>query len=139
MPKLEPDSHRERAMSNIYSILQSGYANAVVTTPSSGKYTAVDPKSYQGTWTGTYAASSSTPKNDRFSFQISNVQGFRAMVRFQNGSTVSNQQVLIKNSAFTIGDTRFALTGTGKAHVGTAVTNATTGNVTLITGNATQS
>jgi hypothetical protein len=42
-------------MSDIFSILQSVYATAPQTPQSSKPYTAVDPKSHQGTWTGTYS------------------------------------------------------------------------------------
>jgi hypothetical protein len=41
-------------MSDIFSVLQSAYASAPL-TPTVTKYTPVDPKSYQGTWTGSYA------------------------------------------------------------------------------------
>jgi len=41
-------------MSDIFSVLQNAYATAPL-TPSNTKYTAVDPKSYQGSWTGTYS------------------------------------------------------------------------------------
>jgi hypothetical protein len=92
----------------------------------------VDPKSYQGTWTGTYA------NNQKFEFTISNVNGFRAQVKYQSGSTVQYQQVLIGNSSFRIGNTKFALTGSGKAVVGNAVTDPVTGQTSLVQGNATQ-
>ena len=102
-------------------------------TPTATKYTAVDPKSYQGTWTGTYS------NNQKFEFTISSVNGFRAQVKYQSGSTVQYQQVLIGNSSFRIGDTKFALTGTGKAQIGTVVTDPATGNATLFKASATLS
>jgi hypothetical protein len=119
-------------MSNIFSVLQNAYATAPL-TPTHTKYTPVDSKSYQGTWTGTYS------NNQKFEFTISNVNGFRAQVKYQSGSTVQYQQVLIGNSAFRIGDTKFVLTGSGKATVVNAVTDPTTGNTSLVQGGATQS
>jgi len=79
-------------MSDIYSILSSSYASAALSPPSSTPYVNVDPASYQGTWTGTFS------NNQNFEFQISNVNGFRAQVKFQTGSTVNYQQVLINNN-----------------------------------------
>lgn len=119
-------------MSDIFSVLQNAYATASI-TPSNVRYTPVDAQSYQGTWTGTYS------NGQNFEFTISNVQGFRAQVKYQSGTTVQYQQVLIGNSSFRIGDTKFALTSTGKATVGTVVTDPTTGNTTLYQGSAAQS
>ncbi len=121
-------------MSNIFSVLQSAYASAPQATPSSSKpYTNVDPKSYQGSWQGTFS------NNQKFELTISQVHGFRAQVKYQSGGTVQNQQVLIKDSSFRIGNTKFALSGTGKAQVGTVITDPATGNTTLVKGNATLS
>jgi len=119
-------------MSDIYSVLQSAYATAPLNTVAT-KYTPVTASSYQGTWTGTYS------NNQKFEFTISNVNGFRAQVKYQSGSTVQYQQVLIGNSSFRIGDTKFTLTGSGTATIANAVTDATTGNVSLVQGTATQS
>ena len=118
-------------MSDIFSVIQNAYATAPL-TPSNVKYTPVDPTSYQGTWTGTYS------NNQKFEFTISNVNGFRAQVKYQSGSTVQYQQVLIGNSSFRVGDTKFVLTGTGQATVANAVTDPTTGNTSLVQGTATQ-
>jgi hypothetical protein len=120
-------------MSDIFSILQSAYATAPQTPQSSKPYTAVDPKSYQGTWTGSYS------NNAKFELTISQVNGFRAQVKYQSGSTVQYQQVLIRDSSFRIGDTKFALTATGKAQVGTVITDPASGNTNLIQGTAAQS
>ncbi len=117
-------------MSDILSILQSAYASAPLSTQSSKPYTSVDPKSYQGTWTGTYS------NNQKFELTISQVNGFHAQVKYQTGSTVQYQQVLIRDSSFRIGNTKFALTGTGKAQVGTVITDPASGNSTLIKGTA---
>jgi len=121
-------------MSDILSVLSSAYKATATPTPASTKpYTNVDPKAYQGSWQGTYT------NGKKFQLTISQVQGFRAAVKFQSGSTVQFQQVLIGNSSFRVGDTKFALTGTGKAQVGTAITDLATGNTTLLQGNATLS
>jgi hypothetical protein len=119
-------------MSDVMSVLQNAYATAPL-TPTNTKYTPVDPKSYQGTWTGTYS------NNQKFELTISNVNGFRAQVKYQSGSTVQYAQVLIGNSAFRVGDTKFVLTGSGKATVANAVTDPTTGNTSLVQGSGTLS
>jgi hypothetical protein len=118
-------------MSDIYSVLQNAYATAPL-TPTTTKYTPVEAKSYQGTWSGTYS------NNQKFELTISDVSGFRAQVKYQSGSTTQYQQVLIGNSSFRIGNTKFMLTGSGKAVVANAVTDPTTGNTSLVQGNATQ-
>jgi hypothetical protein len=119
-------------MSDIMSVLQSAYATAPL-TPTSTKYTPVDPTSYQGTWSGTYS------NNQKFELTISEVNGFRAQVKYQSGTTTQYQQVLIGNSSFRIGDTKFVLTGSGKATVANAVTDPVTGNTSLVQGSATLS
>jgi len=118
-------------MTDILSILQNAYA-AGPATPTNTKYVPVDAKSYEGSWSGTFS------NNQKFEVTISNVNGFRAEVKYQSGSTVRYQQVLIGNSQFRIGDTKFVLAGKGKAVVATALTNPVTGQVSLIKGNATQ-
>ena len=119
-------------MSDIMSVLQNAYATAPL-TPTNTKYIPVDPKSYQGTWTGTYS------NNQKFEITISEVNGFRAQVKYQSGTTTQYQQVLIGNSSFRIGDSKFVLTGSGKATVANAVTDPVNGNTSLVQGNATQS
>jgi hypothetical protein len=119
-------------MSDIYSVLKTAYATAPL-TPTNVRYTPVDPKSYEGSWSGTYS------NNQKFEFTISNVNGFRAQVRYQSGGTVQYQQVLIGSSSFRIGNTKFVLTGTGQAKVGNVVTDPVTGNTSLVQGSATQS
>jgi hypothetical protein len=117
-------------MSDIMSVIASAYATAPL-TPTTTKYTNVDPKSYEGTWQGTYS------NNQSFKITISDVNGFRAQVKYQSGSTTQYQQVLIGNSSFRIGDSKFVLSGTGKAVVYNAVTSPTTGDTSLVQGNAT--
>jgi len=119
-------------MSDIMSILQSAYATAPL-TPTNTKYTPVDPTSYQGTWSGTYS------NNQKFELTISDVNGFRAQVKYQSGSTVKYQSVLIKDQSFRIGDTKFILTKAGKAQVKNVITDPATGSTYLDTATATQS
>ncbi len=120
-------------MSDIFSVIASSYATAPLSTTSDKPYTNVDPKSYQGTWSGTYS------NNQKFEFTISDVNGFRAQVKYQSGGTVQYQQVLIRNSSFRVGDTKFTLTAAGKAQIRNAVSDPVTGDTSLVTGNASQS
>jgi hypothetical protein len=119
-------------MADIMSILSQSYASASLSTPSSTPYTNVDPASYQGTWDGTYS------NNTKFQFSISQVNGFRAQVKYQSGSTVQYQSVLIKDNSFRIGDTKFTLSSAGAADIRTVITDPVTGNTNLITGSAAQ-
>jgi hypothetical protein len=137
-------------MSDIMSILQSAYTSAPLATSSNTPYTKVNPASYQGTWNGTYSNS------QKFQITVSQVNGFRAQVKYQDASSVSYQSVLIKDSSFRIGNSKFTLTTPatpaqaatangpataaqgGVASVKTAVTDPVTGNTSLVTGNATQ-
>jgi hypothetical protein len=80
------------------------------------------PSNYAGTWKGTYST------GENFSFQISDVQGFRAKARYQSDKGPSKyQDVLIRDNSFTIGDTRFLLKKIGHAQIKTDVTNPATG------------
>ena len=117
-------------MSDIFTVLQNAYATAPL-TPTNVRYTPVDPASYQGTWSGTYS------NNQKFELTISDVNGFRAQVKYQSGSTVKYQQVLIGNSSFRIGDAKFVLSGNGQALVANAVTDPVTGATSLVQGTAT--
>ncbi len=124
-------------MSDIYSILQSGYVNAgsniTGLANSNTPYVPVDAPSYEGTWTGAYA------DNTKFTIQISNVDGFRAKVRYQSGSTLKYKDVLIKDNSFKFGDSKFTLTQQGVAQLKTVMTNAATGAQSLETAYANQS
>lgn len=117
-------------MSDIMSVIASSYATTPL-SPTTTKYTAVDAKQYEGTWEGTYS------NNQKFKVTISDVNGFRAQVKYQSGTTTQYQQVLIGNSSFRVGDTKFVLTGTGKADVYNAVTDPVAGNTSLVQGGAT--
>ncbi|EKS27546.1 MAG: hypothetical protein J0G33_02940 [Afipia felis] len=122
-------------MADIYSIISSNYVtvgnNISGLANSSTPYVPVDASLYQGSWTGAYA------DNTKFTIQISNVTGFRAKVRYQSGSTLKYQDILIKDNSFKFGDSKFTLTQTGKAQVKTVMTNAATGAQSLETAYAT--
>jgi hypothetical protein len=118
-------------MADLVSILSNSYATAAL-TPTKGKYVAVDPKLYTGTWNGKYS------NGEKFSFTISQVQGFRAKVKYQSGTgPIQFQDVLIKDGAFRIGDTKFILAKAGLAQVASVVTNAATGQSVLYKSTAT--
>ena len=119
-------------MSDIYSILANAYKAAAPTSQTMGPYTNVDPTAYEGDWSGTYN------NNQTFKISIFQVNGFRASVEYQSGSTRRYQQVLISNNSFRIGDTKFVLGKPGTAQVGTVITNPVDGSTTLLQGSATQ-
>ncbi len=122
-------------MSDVMSILSASYKAAGTTTvPSKTKYVAVDPKLYQGTWSGTYS------NKKTFKLTVSDVNGFRAQAKYQSGSTVKFQSVLIKDHSFRIGDTKFTLGAkAGTAQIKNVVTDPATGSTFLDTAVATQS
>ena len=119
-------------MGDIMSILQNSYSTASLNTTSNTPYTAVDPTLYQGNWSGTYS------NNQKFDISVTEVNGFRAQVKYQSGSTVQYQSVLIKDNSFRIGDSKFTLASAGAAQIRTAITDPATGNTNLTTGNAAQ-
>jgi hypothetical protein len=118
-------------MSDIMSILSSSYATTVPTTKT--KYVNVDPTLYTGKWEGKYA------NNQKFQFDVSSVQGFRAQVRYTSGSDVKFQQVLIKDGAFKIGNSKFTLQKNGHAQIKTVVVDPATGGTSLDTAYAQRS
>jgi hypothetical protein len=109
-------------VSDIASILAAAYkaVGAATTVPSKTKYVAVDPKLYQGTWSGTYA------DKKTFTIQVLNVSGFRAEVKYQSAGTVKFGTALIKDNSFRIGDTKLTLT---KLATSTTAATATVKNV----------
>jgi hypothetical protein len=119
-------------MANVFNILASNYTAVGLNIPSNSKYVDVDPQKFEGTWTGKYADNSS------FSVSISNVSGFRAKVKYQSGSTVKFQDVLIKDNAFRIGDSKFTVTRAGVAQIKTVVTSPVDGSNILNTAYAHQ-
>ena len=120
-------------MADILGIISSNYLTVGNNVNISGsKYVNVDPAAFEGSWTGKYA------NNQSFTVSISNVTGFRAKAKYQSGSTVKYQDVLIKDNAFRIGDSKFTLTRAGVAQVKTVMTNPATGASTLETAYAQQ-
>lgn len=121
-------------MADLLGIISANYITVggnvnVSKTP----YVAVDASLYQGRWDGQYA------NNDKFTVQVSNVIGFRAKVRYQSGTTLKYQDVLIKDGAFKFGDSKFTLTRAGVAQIKTVMTNPATGGQSLETAYANQS
>jgi hypothetical protein len=120
-------------VADIMSILSANYKSAGLSVPSKTAYVAVDPKLYQGTWSGTY------PDKKTFKLTVSDISGFRAQVKYQSGSTVKYQSVLIRDKSFRIGDTKFTLTKPGTAQIKNVITDPATGSTYLDTATATQS
>ena len=115
-------------MADIFSILSNSYKTAPTPSSSHVKYVPVDPTLYNGTWNGTYST------GEKFSFSISDVQGFRAKVKYQSGAgPIQFQNVLIKDNSFRIGDSKFLLKKVGHAQIKTVVTNPATGASALNT------
>jgi hypothetical protein len=114
-------------MADVLNILASNYKTVGLTVPSKTPYVAVDPKLYEGDWTGKY------PDNKTFKISVSNVTGFRAKVQYQSGSTNKFADVLIKDNAFRIGDTKFKLTKIGTAEIKNVIQDPSTGATLLDT------
>ena len=119
-------------MADIFGIISAGYVKAGTSLPSKTPYVAVDPAVFQGTWTGKYA------NNEKFTVTVSDVVGFRAKAKYQSGSTLKYQDVLIKDNAFRIGDSKFTVTRAGVAQVKTVVTDPANGSTALDTAYANQ-
>jgi hypothetical protein len=115
-------------VADFFSILSNSYKTAPTPSSSKTKYVPVDSALYNGAWKGVYST------GEKFSFSISDVQGFRAKVKYQSGTgPVLFQDVLIKDNSFRIGDTKFLLKKIGHAQVKTVVTNPATGGTVLNT------
>jgi hypothetical protein len=119
-------------MADIFNIIATNYTTVGGMVPSKTPYVAVNAADYQGTWKGKYST------GEDFSFTVSNVNGFRAKVRYQSGSTVKYQDVLIKDASFRIGDSKFMLAKLGTATIKTVVTNPYDGSAQLNTAYATR-
>src|ERR1035437_10699881 len=126
-------------MADLMSILSANYKTVGLSVPSKTPYVAVDPASYQGTWTGKYA------NNKSFKITVSNVSGFRAKVQYQSDGTNKYQDVLIKDNSFRVGDTKFTLLApataatAATATIKNVVTDPEIGSTLLDTATATQS
>ena len=91
-------------MGDIFSVLAAGYTSKPPTPPSHTTYVPVDATQWEGTWKGTYST------GEKFSFTVSNVEGFRAKVRYQSGNgPIKFQDILIKDNAFKMGDFKFLM------------------------------
>ena len=121
-------------MSDFWSIISANYsAVGANVNYSRTKYTPVDKTQYEGTWSAAYA------NGDRVTIGITNVNGFRAKVRYQSGSTLQYQEVLIKDNSFKMGNSKFTLVRDGVAQIKTIMTDPATGAQTLQTTYAQQS
>jgi hypothetical protein len=115
---------------NIFSILQSAYQPAVqVSIPPGSKFADVDPTQYQGTWSG------QDSNGKAVTVTISNINGYRANVRFQSADDgLQTGRVYINtNGVFRIGDSQLQVTSPGQMVVNTIVTDPTTGNQSMET------
>lgn len=117
---------------SIWNIISSNYVTVGGAVPSNSKYVPVDGDKYEGSWKGQYA------NGQRFEVTVSNINGFRAKVKYVNGGTVKYQNVLIRDSSFRIGDSKFMLMGDDKALIATVATNPVTGVSTLEKAQATR-
>jgi len=121
-------------VSDFYSIISANYsAVGANVNYSRTKYVPVDKTLYEGTWSASYA------NGDKVTIGINNISGFRAKVRYQSGSTLQYQEVLIKDNAFKIGNSKFTLVRDGVAQIKTIMTDPATGAQTLQTTYAQQS
>ena len=112
-------------MADLWNIISANYKTVGMAVPSKTPYVAVDPKLYEGSWTGKYA------DQKTFKITVSNVTGFRAKVQYQSAGTNKYQEVLIKDNAFRVGDTKFTLTGNNKALIKNVVTDGASGQTYL--------
>jgi hypothetical protein len=115
-------------MADFWSIISSNYsAVGANVNYSRTKYTPVDKSLYEGAWSAAYA------NGQQVTIGISSVNGFRAKVRYQSGSTLQFQEVMIKDNSFKIGSTKFTLMRQGTAQIKTIMTDPGTGAQTLQT------
>ncbi len=115
---------------NIFSILQSAYtAPTQASIPPGSKFANVDPPQWQGTWSGTDS------NGKAVTLTISNINGYRANVRFQTAdSGLQTGRVYINtNGVFRIGDSQMQLSSAGKMTINTVIIDPTTGNQSMET------
>ena len=117
-------------MADPLSILAAAYKTSTPVT--AGKYVPVDADAYQGSWQGKYS------NGKKFEITVSQVEGFRAQVKYQSEGTVKYQQVLIKDNSFRVGDTKFQMTANNKATIKNVVTDPVNGSTYLDTAYATR-
>ncbi len=113
-------------MGDIFSVLAAGYTSTPPAIPSRTTYVPVDATQWEGTWKGAYST------GEKFSFTVSNVEGFRAKVRYQSGNgPIKYQDVLIKDNAFRMGDSKFLMSKIDHGTMKTVITNPATGQSAL--------
>ena len=112
-------------MADLWNIISSNYLTVGGSVAVGGRYVDVDPEKFEGRWSGKYA------NNQTYDITVSQVRGFRAKVKYQSGTTVKYQDVLIKNDSFRIGDTKFVWAKNDTAQINTVMTNPVTGTSTL--------
>jgi hypothetical protein len=120
-------------VADIFNLLRANYSAAGTANYIRTPYVAVDPKLYEGSWKGKYST------NESFQFQISDVNGFKAKVKYQSRSETHYREVLIRDNSFKIGNSKFTLTRQGTAQVKTIVTDPASGGSVLNTAYAKQS
>src|SRR6185437_5373344 len=116
--------------SNIFTILQSSYQPVTqVSIPPGSKFAPVNAATFQGTWSG--KDSNGKP----VTLTISNIQGYRANVRFQtaDGGLQTGRAYINTQGVFRIGDSQMTFTGSGKMTINTVITDPTTGNQSMET------
>ena len=106
-------------MADFWNIISSNYLTVGGSTFTAGRYVDVDPERFEGRW------------NQAYEITVSQVSGFRAKVKYQSGTTVKYQDVLIKNDSFRIGDSKFVWARDGVAQIATVMTNPATGTSTM--------
>ena len=114
-------------MADIFTVLQSAYQNVGTVIPKGTKYVNVDPKSYLGEWQGHYTTGKT------YKIDVLSINGFRARVKYQSGSTVNVADVLVLKDSFKVGNSKFTLTGAGTAQVKTVFVSPYDGSTTLQT------
>lgn len=100
-------------MADLLQTLSSNYvAMGSLYSTAGKKYVNVDPALFEGTWRGKYA------DGKTYAIQVSNVNGFRATAKYESGSVVKYQNVLIaSDNSFRVGDSKFTLTKPGTAEI----------------------
>src|SRR4051812_11836415 len=106
-------------MADILATISSNYvAMGSLYATSGKKYVDVDPALFEGTWRGKYA------DGKAYAVQVSGIEGFRATAKYESGSVLKYQNVLIaSDGTFRVGDTKFTLTKPGTAQIKTVMTN----------------
>ena len=100
-------------MADLLQTISSNYvAMGSLYSTAGKKYVNVDPALFEGTWRGKYA------DGKTYAIQVSNVNGFRATAKYESGSVVKYQNVLIaSDNSFRVGDSKFTLTKPGTAEI----------------------